>query len=640
MHPTTRPDNLFLALQAALAGRYSLEREIGRGGMGIVYLARDVRLDRPVALKLLPPERASVPGLRESFLREARMAARLAHPNIVPIHAVEEIGSFVFYAMRYVAGETLGERLRRVHRLAPHDAARLLRDIAYALAYAHAQGVIHRDIKPDNILLEDDGHRAVVTDFGIARLLDSPDITSGRIVGTPEYVAPEQAAGEAVDGRSDLYALGAMGFHCLAGRPPFEGDVHELLAQHLTRPAPPLISMAPEAPLALAAAIDRALLKQPGERFESAEAMAEAMAPTTVAAAELPVPVRIWLYRGRELKGMYVIWSCFFYGVGTMAYVANAGNSSWNLASVIFIALCAKATLAPWIGHGLWRISQTRRALEAGVSLDDLRRGLDVALARHGEELRYEESRPIHWIPKVARIGTYTALTGAIFSLFGGVFLSHDFYQSRNFFAFFGLFTMATIGGAMFGLVFPGRRLRAVDPFGRLRRWVWNSPLGGLMGRLASIGLRVRDSRNWAPSRATETALGSATETLFGALPERDRAALADLPAVVGRLEREAIAARQHLDRGDVGPWGERLERAVAAIETLRVGLMRMAAGQAQGVALTADLDAARLLAERIDYLMAGADEVEAMLSSSEVRGHHQTTQALPIKRAPSTSLG
>ncbi len=639
MLPATRPDELFLALQAALAGRYSLERELGRGGMGIVYLARDVRLDRPVALKLLPPERAVIPSLRESFLREARMAARLAHPNIVPIHAVEELGDFVFYAMRYVAGETLGERLRRVHRLAAHDATRLLRDTAYALAYAHAQGVIHRDIKPDNILLDDDGHRAVVTDFGIARLVGAPDASSGRIVGTPEYVAPEQAAGETVDGRSDLYALGAVGFHCLSGQPPFAGDVRELLAQHLTRPSPPLLSVVPGAPIALASAIDRALRKRPEERFESAEAMAEAMAPTSLATAELPVPVRVWVYRGRELKGIYVIWSCFFYGLGTMVYVANASNSTWSLGVSIFLFLCANATILPWVGHALWRISQTRRAIEAGVTLDELRAGLDVALARHEEELRYDEARPIHWLPKVVRVGTYLSLAGALAALFAGVFVSRDYYTSKNLFGVFGLFTMATVGGGMFGLIFPGRRLRPVDPFARLRRWVWNGPLGRLMGRIASIGLPAAKARDWAPSRPTETALGSATEMLFETLPEREREALADLPRIVSRLEREASAAREHLERGDAGPWGDRLERAVAAIETLRVGLLRMTAGHAGATTITADLDSARLLAERIDQLMAGLAEVDALLASDDI-GHHQITQAPPRKRAPSTSLG
>src|SRR6266700_3293657 len=163
-----QPDRLFIELQAALAGRYSLERELGRGGMGVVYLAREVRLDRPVAIKLLPPSKATDPKLRERFLREARTAAKLSHPNVIPIHAVEEIGGFVFFAMAYVEGETLTERVRRRGPLAPQDATRLLREIAWALAYAHAQGVIHRDVKPDNIMLETGSGRALVADFGIA----------------------------------------------------------------------------------------------------------------------------------------------------------------------------------------------------------------------------------------------------------------------------------------------------------------------------------------------------------------------------------------------------------------------------------------------------------------------------------------
>src|SRR4051812_17624861 len=145
---STLPPSEFLALQQALAGRYSLTRELGRGGMGIVYLAQEVRLDRPVALKVLPPDRAALPGLRERFLREARTAARLSHPHVVPIHAVHEIGGFVFFAMAYVEGETLGERVRARGPLPPRDAARILREVGWALAYAHAQGVVHRDVKP------------------------------------------------------------------------------------------------------------------------------------------------------------------------------------------------------------------------------------------------------------------------------------------------------------------------------------------------------------------------------------------------------------------------------------------------------------------------------------------------------------
>src|SRR6478752_8230518 len=163
-------DPLFLEFQTAVAGRYSLERELGRGGMGVVYLAREVRLDRPVAIKLLPPELAVIGALRDRFLREARTAARLSHPYIVPIHSVDEIDGFVFYVMAYVDGETLAQRVAQRGPLPPAEMTRVLREVAWALAYAHAQGVVHRDIKPANILLERGTGRAMVTDFGIARL--------------------------------------------------------------------------------------------------------------------------------------------------------------------------------------------------------------------------------------------------------------------------------------------------------------------------------------------------------------------------------------------------------------------------------------------------------------------------------------
>ncbi|MGH7593662.1 MAG: protein kinase domain-containing protein, partial [Gemmatimonadales bacterium] len=600
---------------------------------------RDVRLDRSVALKLLPPERALRPDLRERFLHEARMAARLAHPNIVPIHAVEEAGEFVFYAMRYVEGETLGARLRRVGYLAPAVAARILRDTAYALAYAHAQRVIHRDIKPDNILLEADGDRAVVTDFGLAELADRGNAASGRIVGTPEYLAPEQAGGLAVDARSDLYALGAVGFHCIAGRPPFSGDVQQLLEQHRTCPAPPLLDVVPGVSPTLAAAVDRALAKNPNQRFESAEAFAEAVGTSLVPSGELPVPVRIWVERGRELKGIYVIWSCFFYGMGTLAVVGSLLSGSWAWQSVVVVFLCAAATIAPWIAHGLWRLSETRKAIEAGVTLDDLRHGAELAVERREEELRYEASRAIHPLARMARWGTYVAFAVAIACLFGGVFANPDGHRSRMFFQLFGLSTMATVGGALFGLVFPGRSLNTRDAAARLRRWFWNSALGDAMARIASMGLRRTSKRAWGIWRPTEEALGGVTGTLFAALPESERAALADLPSVVARLEGEATRARQELARDANSIWATRLERSVAAIETLRLGLLRMTTGHAGAGSLTADLDAARELSERIGYLVAGADEVNDLLAG-ESGFHQHSTQPIARNSPPSTSVG
>src|SRR5688500_15425252 len=164
----TQPSTEFLDLQAAVAGEYSLQRELGRGGMGIVYLARDVQLDRDVAIKVLPNDLAHTPAARERFLREARMAAGLSHPHIVPIHRVAEMGGFVFFVMSYVEGETLGERIRARGPLPPADATRIMREVAWALAYAHGRGIVHRDVKPDNIMLEARTGRALVTDFGTA----------------------------------------------------------------------------------------------------------------------------------------------------------------------------------------------------------------------------------------------------------------------------------------------------------------------------------------------------------------------------------------------------------------------------------------------------------------------------------------
>ncbi|MFN8581420.1 MAG: serine/threonine-protein kinase [Gemmatimonadaceae bacterium] len=213
-------DPVFLAFQSAVAGRYSIDREIGRGGMGIVYLAREVHLDRLVAIKLLPPRLATDPQLRERFLREARLAAKLSHPNIIPIHAVAEVGDFVFYVMAFVDGETLTERVRTRGPLPSSECARVLRDVSWALAHAHRQALVHRDVKPDNILLEADTGRVFVTDFGIAATVQEGNGVT--IAGTPEFMSPEQALGTALDARSDVYSLGVTAYFACTGK-PFRG---------------------------------------------------------------------------------------------------------------------------------------------------------------------------------------------------------------------------------------------------------------------------------------------------------------------------------------------------------------------------------------------------------------------------------
>jgi len=268
------PDELFLAFQLALAGRYSIVRELGRGGMGVVYLAHEVHLDRLVAIKLLPPEKAERPQLRERFLREARLAARLSHPHIIAIHAVDEVAGFVFYVMTYVDGETLADRVRQRGPMSVSDGVRMLREVAWALAYAHSMGVVHRDVKPENILIEAASGRALVSDFGIAAAVG--DAAGEGVHGTPEFMSPEQALNGDVDARSDLYGIGATAFYAFAGRPPFDGrSATEVLARQVTELPPPLASLGLAVPRKLASLVDQCLAKEPTDRPASANALAE-----------------------------------------------------------------------------------------------------------------------------------------------------------------------------------------------------------------------------------------------------------------------------------------------------------------------------------------------------------------------------
>ncbi|MFL5604925.1 MAG: serine/threonine-protein kinase, partial [Gemmatimonadaceae bacterium] len=215
-------DHLLDRLVVAVGAQYLVDVEIGRGGMAVVYRATDLRLHRRVAIKVLPPELAFNGDVRERFLREAQTSAQLTHPNIVPIFTVDEREGMVYFVMALVDGETLGQRLARTPRLPVEQVKRILVDVADALAYAHAQGVVHRDVKPDNIMLDRTSGRALVTDFGIARAAagDSRLTVTGVAIGTPAYMSPEQALGEReLDGRSDIYSLGVIGYQMLAGEP-------------------------------------------------------------------------------------------------------------------------------------------------------------------------------------------------------------------------------------------------------------------------------------------------------------------------------------------------------------------------------------------------------------------------------------
>src|SRR5690349_1400869 len=240
-------------LQAGLGGSYTLERELGRGGMATVFLARDLKHDRPVALKVLHPELAASLG-PDRFLREIKLAARLQHPHILTVHDSGETGGRLWFTMPFVEGESLRDRLRRERQLPVDDALRIAREAAQALQYAHSHGVIHRDIKPENLLLTDDGN-TLVADFGIARGRESGGgeeklTDTGLVVGTPAYRSPEQASGDrTLDARSDVYSLGSVLYEMLAGEPPFAGPTMQaMIVKRLTEPPPSVRGARPAVP--------------------------------------------------------------------------------------------------------------------------------------------------------------------------------------------------------------------------------------------------------------------------------------------------------------------------------------------------------------------------------------------------------
>jgi len=278
-------DYLHDRVVAAVGDQYLIEAEIGRGGMAAVFRALDLRLHRHVAIKALPPELAFNSDVRTRFLREAQTAAQLSHPNIVPIYTVDERGGVVYFVMALVEGESLAARVARPPRLSIDAVRRILAEVADALDYAHSCGVVHRDIKPDNILLDQTTGRAVVTDFGIARAAagDARLTQTGVAVGTPAYMSPEQAMGERdLDGRSDQYSLGVVGYQLLVGETPFKAaNTPAMLVKHLSEVPRAVRERRPDVPDALAAAVDRALAKKPEERWPSAGAFRDALRSAT-----------------------------------------------------------------------------------------------------------------------------------------------------------------------------------------------------------------------------------------------------------------------------------------------------------------------------------------------------------------------
>jgi predicted Ser/Thr protein kinase len=400
--PAPPADILRRLLEQALGTHYHVVRELGRGGMGTVYLAHESGLDRDVAIKVLPPDKAQSDLYRERFRREARTAARLSHPNIVPLHAFGEHEGMLYYVMGYVEGESLADRLSREGRLAEPESRRILAAVADALHYAHQQGVLHRDVKPQNILLEKGSGRPMLTDFGISKITaEGTALTStGIVVGTPDYMSPEQASGSPDLGpRSDLYSLGVVGYAMLSGQLPFAGRTPgEVLVKRLTGEAPPPVAAADVSP-GLVEAVMRCLAKDPERRWPDSGAFARAVASFEDEEAGpfeglgLLTSLFCWAgivlyvgWRTAEKPGVgFELWGKIvpaIAGVGVLALLGTVAWGRWRghlLAAVLHQAFREPPFWTTWYPRGLRRASNVWDRLPREVRWLRFTLGLGIA---------------------------------------------------------------------------------------------------------------------------------------------------------------------------------------------------------------------------------------------------------------------
>lgn len=653
-------DGHFVEIQTALAGRYSLERELGRGGMGVVYLAHEVALDRPVALKFLPPALTADEDVRERFLREARTAAKLSHPHIVPIFTVDEVEDFVFFAMAAIDGTTLDERVRKQGPLSNTEASRLLKELSWALAYAHSQGVVHRDIKPENILLEEGSGRALLTDFGIAEVGmvsgrgsdglegEAEGVSEGQsdgldrvtqVVGTAEFMSPEQAKGQPVDGRSDLYSLAAVGFFAVSGRAPFEGGrPAEILGRHVAEPAPPLTTVVPGVSPVIAGVVDRCLRKDPDRRFLGGESIADALTQEAVFERQLPIPLRVFIKNLRRLSqssSSLTIVLLLFGSPLLISLVVSLGVSG-----MVAVGILISVILGAVLGSTVW---QSRKLLQSGFTADDARLALLEDVNRRNEELRFEVGARktdvdvvLNWMTG----GAFTVALGAVIGLL---------IQSGEDPTLWAVFGWSMVGGVLTGLVRAHRAGNRADLTGE--RWlrVLSGRFGDLVFRLGGLGIDPPTARPSGLRRSTEVALGMAAARLYEELPKESKRQLPGLPATVRRLETDAGTLRSQVkelsavlsELGDE-PTGEgagerervrqevqetrdaaeaRLKEVVASLETIRVGLLRMHAGESVVHSVTMDLETAQGLKGDMEDLLEGHREVERLLARRRATG-------------------
>lgn len=648
----------FLGLQRALAGQYSLERELGRGGMGVVLLAREIVLDRPVAIKVLLATVANDPVSRERFLREARIAGSLFHPNIVPIHRVDIVEEFVFFVMGYVDGVTVSARVNGGETLEISEAVRVLRDVAWALSYAHERGIVHRDVKPENIIIERNSGRALVVDFGIAQLHGTQHLTAeGQLIGSAHCMSPEQISGGAVDGRSDLYALGIVAHVLLHGQAPFESPVlATLLAMQLTKEPPSIVSLVPALPARVGAAIDRCLKKNREERFATISEFLEAIAEADREEV-LPEALRAWV------AGTDVLGGGFLVSLLTTFVLVASTIAPWP---ILFVPVL-------WVFGDVFRT--IGRLLTQGFQVRELRRALasEVERARHHLKLS-ARPRLADWalLRRFAKLFTASALVAAgVWWFVSYVEIPLPAVAPKRTSAILrivvtkeisGLMAIvSTVAAALFAMVAEFVAPSSLSALLDLRRyqfrlWIWNHTRARWL-RLLYGRQKLAPSQINTDGRRTEAILGSAILAIYEALPKATQRDLRHLPSIADVLTDRTVQLRERIENlerlaalggrlsvlgssvsGDKKHTGvdftsrtsiedvsealaesrlnlkRRLELTVAALEGLRLDLLRLYAGNNDTVKLYEDMDAATRLGDEIDRLLSSRIEVDQLL--------------------------
>ncbi len=608
----------FIALQAVVAGRYSLEREIGRGGGAIVYLARDVTLGRPVAIKLLDPGVAANQTIRQSFLREARTAGLLSQPNIVPIHAVEEHGDIVFFVMAYVDGDTLRHRITRIGMLEIGEATRILREVAWALGYAHSRGITHRDVKPDNIIIERETGRAMVTDFGIARHVDDPH--GHEIVGTADYMSPEQAAGRPVDARSDIYSLGVTAFYAITGQFPFQAATDEhVLMLHEIQPAPSVVGLRAGVPGRLAEIIDRCLAKDPADRFATAEEFAAALGDVAGAMRRVPAVVSKFLQlaqnTSRRLMVLAPLGGVLTYALGTLG--------GFGIGHVLFSLFVSWILVLELVVPPAVLITAARNVLEQGISYDEFCE-IVKAQASEGSGTSSASGRRFGVVSSrmallLGAVGLALAVTALLMALLLPS-LSEAWRLGLMSLGVSGIIlALGPVGWALSSIL--GSRVSQST-----QHAVWLGPFGRRFFRLAAIGLARVSVADRPSIRRPEALLSQAVKSALADLSglaqrEETLVVIGDLEAKIGalRAERDAVDLVLNERGTPVTPTGSasaargrssgetligvrdarlavnrQIEEAIAALESIRLDLLRIRSGNGSHDDLKSSLKLAR----------------------------------------------